>query len=315
LLTFLSFSRGFVYLACPSTTALLTIHNMNCYVLDAFGSKELREKYLPSMTSLHHMASICLTEPNHGSDAGSLETKAVKQGDKYILNGSKMFISGGGFSDIYLVFARTGGPGPKGISCFLVEKSFKGIGFGSNEKKLGWNTQPTCLVTFEDCEVPAENMVGKEGEGFKIAMKGLDGGRINIGICSVGGAQQCFDKAVEYSKVRKQFNQRLADFQTIQFKLADMYANLEVSRMAVYRAAEMLDAKHPKATVQCAVAKKISTDLCFQVVNDAMQIHGGYGYLKAYEIERYLRDLRVHQILEGTNEIMRVIISRDILKD
>jgi alkylation response protein AidB-like acyl-CoA dehydrogenase len=300
--------------ACPSTTALLTIHNMNCWVIDKFASQYLKEKYLQDMTALRKFASYCLTEPNSGSDAASLQTRAVKNGNKYVLNGSKMFISGGGFSDLYIVMARTGGPGPKGISCFVVEKGTKGLSFGPNEKKMGWNTQPTCVVNFEDCEIDAENLVGEEGQGFKIAMAGLDGGRINIGATSLGGAQFCLDQTIEYAKVRKQFGKPLSELQSVQFKLADMFTNLEISRSMIYKAAELLDAKDPSATLYCAMAKRIATDNCFQIANECIQIHGGYGYLKDYQIERYVRDLRVHQILEGTNEIMRVIVARNILQ-
>lgn len=300
--------------ACVSTTAYLTIHNMCCWMIDRFGNEEQRKKYLPQLVSMEHCASYCLTEPNAGSDAASLQTKAVKKGDHYILNGSKAFISGGGSSDVYLIMARTGGPGAKGISCFIVEKGFKGVSFGAQEKKLGWHSQPTCMVILEDCQVPASNMLGAEGQGFAIAMKGLDGGRINIGTTSLGGALTCLSAATEHVKVRKQFGKPIGDFQHTQFELADMMTKLTSARLMIQTAAELLDNEHPAATVHCAMAKRYATDVGFDVCNRSLQLHGGYGYLMDYPVERILRDVRVHQILEGTNEIMNVIIARDILK-
>lgn len=299
---------------CPSTAAYLTIHNMCSWMIDTFGSEHLRLKYLPRLATLELFSSYCLTEPNAGSDASSLQTRAEKKGNKYILNGTKAFISGGGVSDIYIVMARTGGPGPKGISAFIVEKGFKGLSFGANEKKLGWNSQPTSMVIMEDCEVPEENRLGEEGEGFKFAMKGLDGGRINIAAMSLGGAQACLNTAVDYVQNRKQFGAPLAEQQSIQFKLADMATELTAARLMVHRAAQLLDEKSEHATSHAAMAKRFATDIGSKIANEALQLHGGYGYLKDYPVEKYVRDLRVHQILEGTNEIMRLIISRSILK-
>ena len=300
---------------CTSTTAYLTIHNMCCWMIDSYGSDALRQQFLPQLATMEKCASYCLTEPDSGSDASALKTTAKRDGDHFILNGSKAFISGGGSSEVYVVMARTGGDGPKGISTFLVEKGTPGLSFGANEKKLGWNTQPTAVVSFEDCRVPAANMLGQEGMGFKIAMAGLDGGRINIATCSVGAAQACLEHALAYVKQRKQFGQALADFQNVQFKLADMATELHAARLMVREAARALDEKSPNATVLCAMAKRFATDVAFQVCDEALQLHGGYGYLKDYPIERFLRDARVHRILEGTNEIMRVIISRRLLAD
>eukprot|EP00455_Lapot_gusevi_P034293 TRINITY_DN3775_c0_g1_i4.p1 TRINITY_DN3775_c0_g1~~TRINITY_DN3775_c0_g1_i4.p1 ORF type:complete len:410 (+),score=117.49 TRINITY_DN3775_c0_g1_i4:74-1303(+) len=299
---------------CVSTTAYLTIHNMCSWMVDTFGNEQQRQTWLPKLTSLEWFASYCLTEPGAGSDAGSLQTKAVRKGDYYVLNGSKAFISGGSTSDLYLVMVRTGGEGPKGISCIAVEKGTPGLSFGKQERKLGWNSQPTCVVNFEDCKVPVANLIGAEGTGFSIAMKGLDGGRINIATCSVGGAQACLDLARDYTSVRKQFGQPLTGFQNVQFKLADMATDIHASRLMVRHAASLLDQKHAQATMYCAMAKRFATDACFKSVNDALQLHGGYGYLKDFPIERFLRDLRVHCILEGTNEVMRLIISRNIIK-
>lgn len=300
---------------CVSTTAYLTIHNMCAWMVDSFGTEEQRQKHLPSLVSMERFASYCLTEPGSGSDAASLSTKAERKGDHFILNGSKAFISGGGHSDVYLVMARTGGPGPKGISCILVEKDTPGLVFGKQENKLGWNSQPTCVVSFEDCAVPVSNLLGAEGQGFTIAMKGLDGGRINIGTTSLGGAIACFNRALSHVKVRKQFGQPLSNFQNTQFKLADMAIELQAARLMIQQAAAALDNKDPSATYHCAMAKRFATDVGFKVCNEALQLHGGYGYLKDYPVERFLRDVRVHQILEGTNEIMRVIVSRHLLKD
>ncbi|MES2906273.1 MAG: acyl-CoA dehydrogenase family protein [Pseudomonadota bacterium] len=298
---------------CPSTAAYISIHNMVCWMIDTFGNDTQRKNFLPALTSMQKFASYCLTEPNAGSDAASLQTTAKRNGDDYVLNGAKAFISGGGVSDVYAVMCRTGEAGPKGISCILVEKGTKGLGFGVNEKKLGWKSQPTTMVTFEDCRVPVANRLSDEGMGFRIAMGGLDGGRINIAACSLGGAGFALSEAMRYAQERKQFNESLSDMQSVRFKLADMLTQLEASRLMVYRAAACLDAKTKDATAQAAMAKRFATDTCFNIVNDALQIHGGYGYLSDYPIERILRDLRVHQILEGTNEIMRVIAAREML--
>ena len=261
------------------------------------------------------VASYCLTEPGSGSDAAALKTKALKDGDHYVLNGSKAFISGAGVSDLYVVMVRTGGDGPKGISTVLVEKDTPGLSFGANEKKMGWNAQPTAIVTFEDCRVPVSNRVGDEGEGFKFAMMGLDGGRLNIAACSLGTANAALKAALDYSNERKAFGKPLNQQQALQFKLADMATELEAARVMLYQAAWKLDQKTPDATRHCAMAKRFVTDIGFNVINEALQIHGGYGYLKDYPLERMLRDVRVHQILEGANEIMRVIVARDMLKE
>ena len=274
----------------------------------------LREKYVPRLTAGELIASYCLTEPGAGSDAASLTTKAVKNGDDYILNGTKTFISGAGWSDIYVVMARTSDNGAKGVSTFVVEKGTAGLSFGANEKKMGWNAQPTAQVIMEDCRIPAENRVGVEGDGFKFAMSGLDGGRINIGACSLGGAQKAMDASLQYTKERTQFGKAISAFQNTQFMLADMATELEASRMMIYRAADMLDKKLPNAGAACAMAKRFCTDMCSKIANDALQLHGGYGYLSEYEIEQIVRDLRVHQILEGTNQIMRMIVSRSLLR-
>ena len=296
--------------ACPSTAAYISIHNMASWMIDSFGSDEQRRRWLPDLTSMTKFASYCLTEPNAGSDAASLRTKAERDGDHYVLNGTKAFISGGGRSDLYVVMVRTGGPGPKGISCVVVEAGTPGLSFGKQEKKLGWKSQPTASVIFEDCRIPVGNLIGAEGDGFKIAMKGLDGGRINIGACSLGGARRCLELAIDYTKQRQQFGQPIAGFQATQFRLADMATELDAARLMIHRAADSLDRASPQANVHCAMAKRMATDMGFQVVDAALQLHGGYGYIKEYPIERYLRDLRVHQILEGSNEIMRVIIGR-----
>ncbi len=299
---------------CVSTAAFLSIHNMSSWMIDRYGSDALRRKYLPKLVTMESIASYCLTEPGSGSDAASLRTKAELKDGHYVLNGSKAFISGGGYSDVYVVMARTGGPGPKGISAIVVEKDTPGLTFGAQEKKLGWNSQPTAMLQFDDCKVPADNRIGAEGEGFRIAMSGLDGGRVNIGACSVGGAQFVYDTAKAYMETRKQFGQALKDFQALQFKIADMATEIEAGRLMVYRAAAAIDTRDPFATKYCAMAKRFATDACFHAANEALQLHGGYGYLKDYPIERVVRDLRVHQILEGTNEIMRVIISREVFR-
>ena len=299
---------------CTSTAAYMTIHNMASWMIDSFGSTEQRAKYLPRLTSMEWIASYCLTEPGSGSDAGAMRSRALRDGDHYVLNGSKAFISGSGVSDIYVAMVRTGDEGAKGVSCFIIEKGTPGLSFGANEKKMGWNNQPTAQVIFEDCRVPVENRIGEEGEGFKFAMMGLDGGRLNIAACSLGTAQRAFDMALEYAKTREQFGQSIAEFQAIQFKLADMATDLEAARLMLYEAAKTLDDGKAEKTRKSAMAKRFVTDTCFNVANEALQIHGGYGYLQDYEVERMVRDLRVHQILEGTNEIMRMIIARDLLK-
>jgi alkylation response protein AidB-like acyl-CoA dehydrogenase len=302
--------------ACPSTAAYLSIHNMVAWMIDGFGDRTIRERFLPRLTSMQAMVSYCLTEPGAGSDAASLRTQARRDGNShYVLNGSKAFISGGPTSDVYAVMCRTGADGPGGISCVLVEKGTPGLSYGSKERKLGWNSQHTAMVNFEDCRVPVENIVGAEGDGFKIAMAGLDGGRINIAACSIGGARTALEAARDYAKERKQFGQPIAAFQATQFKLADMATELDAARLMVQRAADSLQRRDPAATMHCAMAKRLATDIGSAVCNEALQIHGGYGYLKDFPIERLLRDLRVHQILEGTNEIMRVIIARKLLND
>ncbi|MAW78646.1 MAG: acyl-CoA dehydrogenase [Parvularcula sp.] len=300
---------------CTATAAYISIHNMCSWMIDRFASEELRQKYCPRLTSMEMVASYCLTEPGSGSDAAALKTKALKDGDHYVLNGSKAFISGAGVSDLYVVMVRTGGDGPKGISTVLVEKDTPGLSFGANEKKMGWNAQPTAIVTFEDCRVPVSNRVGDEGEGFKFAMMGLDGGRLNIAACSLGTANAALKAALDYSNERKAFGKPLNQQQALQFKLADMATELEAARVMLYQAAWKLDQKTPDATRHCAMAKRFVTDIGFNVINEALQIHGGYGYLKDYPLERMLRDVRVHQILEGANEIMRVIVARDMLKE
>ena len=294
--------------------AYLTIHNMASWMIDRFGSDELRKRYLPRLTTMELIASYCLTEPGSGSDAAAMRTTAKLDGDDYVLNGGKAFISGGGVSDIYVVMARTGGDGAKGVSAFVVEKGTPGLSFGANERKMGWNAQPTAQVNFDNCRVPVGNRIGQEGEGFRFAMMGLDGGRLNIASCSLGGAQFALDTAKAYLETRNQFGRPLKDFQALQFKLADMATELEAARLMVRRAAHALDSKHPEATKLCAMAKRFATDAGFQVANDALQLHGGYGYLQDYPLERIVRDLRVHQILEGTNEIMRVIIAREMFR-
>jgi hypothetical protein len=299
---------------CVSTAAYLSIHNMVAWMVDRFGSEEVRARFLPGLCRMDSIASYCLTEPGAGSDAAALKTKAEKKGNShYVLNGAKAFISGGPTSDVYAVMARTGGEGAGGVSCLLVEKGAKGLSFGKKERKMGWNSQHTSIVSFEDCEVPAENLIGNEGEGFKIAMQGLDGGRINIAACSLGGAQAALDASLGYVKERKAFGKSIADFQATQFKLADMETELDAARLMTYRAACSLDAKSPDATKHAAMAKRFATDIGFTVVDEALQLHGGYGYLRDFPIERLLRDLRVHRILEGTNEIMRIVIARKML--
>lgn len=299
--------------ACTSTAAYLSIHNMAAWMIDSFGTDRQRRRFLPDLCAMRHFASYCLTEPGSGSDAAALKTRAVRDGDHYVLNGSKAFISGGGSADLYLCMVRTGGDGPKGISCIAVENGAPGLSFGKQEKKLGWHSQPTAMVIFEDCRVPVENRVGAEGDGFRIAMKGLDGGRVNIGACSLGAAETCLALSREHLLVREQFGKKLAEFQALQFTLADMATTLDAARLMVYRAAAALDAGADDAAVLCAMAKRLATDTGFDVCNAALQLHGGYGYLMDHPIERFVRDARVHQILEGTNEIMRVIVARRLL--
>ena len=298
---------------CTSTAAYLSIHNMVAWMVDRFGDEAQRRRWLPGLVAMDKLASYCLTEPGAGSDAASLRTTARADGDAYVLDGGKAFISGGGVSDVYLVMARTGGPGAGGISAFLIEKGTPGLGYGAQEKKLGWKSQPTSIVTFDGCRVPAANRLGEEGQGFRIAMHGLDGGRVNIAACSLGAARACLERSLAYVRERRQFGQRLADFQNTQFQLADMATELEAARLMVWRAAASLDRGAADATAACAMAKRLATDLCFGIVDRALQLHGGYGYIQDYEIERFLRDTRVHRILEGTNEIMRLIIARRLL--
>jgi alkylation response protein AidB-like acyl-CoA dehydrogenase len=297
-----------------STAAFLSIHNMASWMIDRFGSDDLRQRYLPRLTTMELIASYCLTEPGAGSDAASLATTAKRDGDAYVLNGAKAFISGAGTSDIYVVMARTGDAGARGVSTFVVEKETPGLSFGALERKMGWTSQPTAMVHFDNVRVPAINRVGEEGEGFRFAMMGLDGGRLNIASCSLGGAALALETAREHLTSRKQFGRPLSDFQALQFRLADMATELEAARLMVRRAAGAMDAGDPNATKYCAMAKRFATDAGFEIANQALQLHGGYGYLKDYPLERIVRDLRVHQILEGTNEIMRVIIAREMLK-
>lgn len=309
-LIFEELSRG-----CVATAAFVSIHNMCSWMIDAFGDDAQRREWLPKLTTMEKIASYCLTEPGSGSDAAALRTTARADGNAhYVVNGSKAFISGAGFSDLYVLMCRTGDDGAKGVSTLLVDKATPGLSFGKNEVKMGWKAQPTAIVNFENCRVPAENRVGPEGEGFRYAMMGLDGGRLNIAACALGGAQDALDRALSYVKERKQFGKRIADFQNTQFALADMETELAASRTLLHAAARKLDAKAPDATKYCAMAKRFVTDAAHRVADQALQLHGGYGYLADYEVERIVRDLRVHRILEGTNEIMRVIISREMLK-
>ena len=301
--------------ACPAFSAFLSIHNMVGWMIDAFCTEDQRRQFLPKLTSMEWLASYCLTEPGVGSDAAALVTRAVRHGDDYVLNGVKQFISGAGDSDLYAVMARTGGAGAGGVSAFLVPKEAPGLSFGAAEKKMGWNAQRTAQVIFQDCRVPAQNRIAAEGEGFRIAMAGLDGGRLNIAACSLGGAHAALARAIAYAKERKAFGRPIADFQALQFKLADMETELCAARTFLYAAASRLDAKAADASKWSAMAKRLVTDVGFSVANDALQVHGGYGYLHDYGVEKIVRDLRVHQILEGTNEIMRVIIARHLLKD
>ncbi|GGX80046.1 acyl-CoA dehydrogenase family protein [Vogesella alkaliphila] len=300
---------------CTSTTAYLTIHNMVSWMIGSFARPEVAAQWVPQLASGELLGSYCLTEPGAGSDAANLRTRAERDGDSYILNGSKAFISGAGSSDVLVVMARTGGAGPKGISAFVVPADLPGIVYGKKEKKMGWNSQPTRAITFDNVVVPAANLLGEEGQGFGFAMKGLDGGRINIATCSVGTAQTALDAATRYVQERQQFGQPLAEFQSVQFRLADMVTELVAARQMVRLAAWKLDNASADASAYCAMAKRFATDTGFKVANEALQLFGGYGYIKEYPLERYVRDNRVHQILEGTNEIMRVIIARRLLQD
>ncbi len=299
--------------ACPGFSSFISIHNMAGWMIDTFGSEDQRQRFLPKLTSMEWLASYCLTEPGSGSDAAALKTRAVKSGSDYVLNGTKQFISGAGDNDIYVAMVRTGEDGPKGVSTIVIPRDAPGLSFGPAEQKMGWHMQPTRQVIFEDCKVPAENLLSTEGEGFRIAMAGLDGGRLNIAACSLGGAQTALEKALTYTQERKAFGQAINRFQALQFKLADMETGLQASRMMLYTAASKLDGKTADASKWSAMAKRFVTDTCFDIANDALQLHGGYGYLHEYGVEKLVRDLRVHQILEGTNEIMRVIIARHLV--
>ena len=299
--------------ACPSTAAFISIHNMATWMISKYGTKYHFDKYLPKLLTMEYISSYCLTEPGSGSDAAALSTSAVKEGDYYILNGTKAFISGATISDTYLTMVRTGDKSSNGISCLLIDKDSEGLSFGKLEDKMGWNSQPTAQVIFENCKVPIKNLIGKEGEGFKIAMQGLDGGRINIASCSLGAARICLEKSLDYVNDRTQFGKKIADFQATQFKLADMATQLEAARLMVLKAASEIDDLGQDSTKISAMAKRFATDIGFSICNEALQLHGGYGYLAEYQIERFVRDVRVHQILEGTNEVMRVVISRSLL--
>ncbi len=299
---------------CPSTSAFISIHNMASWMIDTFGSQAVKDRYLPDLIGMDKIASYCLTEAGAGSDAASLKTKAVLDGDHYVVSGSKQFISGGGENEIYVVMTRTSDDGASGVTCLVIEKDMDGVSFGANEKKLGWHSQPTAQVNFDEVHVPVANRVGGEGEGFRIAMAGLDGGRLNIGACSLGGAQRCLDEAIAYTKERKQFGKAISDFQNTQFTLADMATDLEASRALLYLAACKVNEGASDKTRFAAMAKRLSTDNGSKIVNDALQLFGGYGYLQDYPIERFWRDLRVHSILEGTNQVMRMIVGRDLLR-
>jgi alkylation response protein AidB-like acyl-CoA dehydrogenase len=299
---------------CPTVSAYISIHNMAAWMIDAYGSVDLRMRYLPKLCSMQYLASYCLTEPGAGSDAAALRTTAKRDGEYYVLNGAKQFISGAGAGDVYVVMVRTGGEGPSGISALVVEGNLPGISFGANERKMGWNAQPTRAVMFENVRVPVANRLGDEGMGFRIAMAGLDGGRLNIGACSLGGAQAALDAALNYTRERRAFGKRLDEFQALQFRLADMATELEAARVFLYSAAAAYDRGDADVTMRCAMAKRVATDVGFEVANQALQLHGGYGYLSEYGIEKIVRDLRVHQILEGTNEIMRLIVARKLIE-
>jgi alkylation response protein AidB-like acyl-CoA dehydrogenase len=299
---------------CPTTSAFISIHNMASWMIDSYGNEAQRQKWLPRLCTMELLASYCLTEPGSGSDAAALRTRAVVDGDHYVLNGQKQFISGAGDTDVYVVMVRTGGEGAGGVSTIVVEAGTPGLSFGNNERKMGWNAQSTRAVIFENARVPIANRLGDEGIGFKIAMAGLDGGRLNIAACSLGGAQSALDKSLSYMKERKAFGKRLDEFQALQFRIADMATELEAARTFLWRAAAALDRKDADASMLCAMAKRFGTDIGFEVANEALQLHGGYGYLAEYGIEKIVRDLRVHQILEGTNEIMRLIVSRKLIE-
>jgi len=301
-------------MGCPTTSAFISIHNMASWMIDAYGNDTQRHNWLPKLCTMELLASYCLTEPGAGSDAAALRTRAVRDGAHYVLNGQKQFISGAGGTDLLVAMVRTGGDGPGGVSTLVIDGKTPGVSFGANERKMGWNAQPTRAVMFENARVPVENRLGEEGIGFQIAMAGLDGGRLNIAACSLGGAQAALDKALAYMKERKAFGKRLDEFQALQFKIADMATELEAARTFLWRAAAALDRKDPDAGMLCAMAKRFGTDVGFEVANQALQLHGGYGYLSEYGIEKIVRDLRVHQILEGTNEIMRLIVSRKLIE-
>ena len=299
---------------CPSTAAFISVHNMASWMIDKFGADDVKQRYLPGLVSMEKLGSYCLTEPGSGSDAAALKTTARLEGDHYIVNGTKQFTTGGGVNDIYVTMVRTSDNGAKGISCLVIEKDQDGVSFGANERKLGWNSSPTAQVNFDNVQVPVASRVGAEGDGFKFAMAGLDGGRLNIGACSLGGAQRCLDEAIAYVKDRNQFGRPIADFQNTQFTLADMATDLEAARALLYLAAAKVTAGAPDKTRFAAMAKRLASDNGSQIVDQALQLFGGYGYLKDYPIERFWRDLRVHRILEGTSEIMRMIVGRDLLK-
>jgi alkylation response protein AidB-like acyl-CoA dehydrogenase len=298
---------------CPAISAYISIHNMVAWMVAKYGSGRQVAEWLPKLASMNWLSSYCLTEPGAGSDAAALKTSAKRSGNSYVLNGTKQFISGAGAADFYFAFARTGEDGANGVSAFAVMKDAPGLSFGALEKKMGWNAQPTRQVIFDNCKVPAANLIGEEGRGFRFAMSGLDGGRINIGACSLGAAWSALDKARQYAFERKAFGRQIADFQALQFKIADMATDLEAARLMIYRAADAIDRADPQASMYSAMGKRLATDLGFKICNEALQVHGGYGYLKDYGLEKLVRDLRVHQILEGTNEIMRVVISRKVL--
>lgn len=299
---------------CPATSSFISIHNMAAWMIDCFGGADIKARFLPQLVGMDKIASYCLTEPGSGSDAAALKTTARLEGDHYVVNGTKQFISGAGVNDIYVTMVRTGGEGAKGISCLVIEKDMDGVSFGAPERKLGWNASPTAQVILDNVKVPVANRVGAEGDGFRFAMAGLDGGRLNIGACSLGGAQRCLDEAIKYTKERQQFGTPIADFQNTQFMLADMATELEAARALLYMAAAKVTANAPDKSRFSAMAKRLATDTGSSVVDRALQLHGGYGYLRDYPIERFWRDLRVHSILEGTNQIMRMIIGRDLLR-
>ena len=299
---------------CPSTSAFISIHNMASWMIDRFGDDAVKQRYLPDLTTATRLASYCLTEPSSGSDAAALKTRAVRDGDDYVVTGAKQFISGGGENEVYVTMVRTGEDGAKGISCLVIEKDMPGVSFGAQERKLGWHSQPTAQLILDEVRVPQANRVGAEGEGFKIAMAGLDGGRLNIGACSLGGAQRCLDESIAYVKDRRQFGQAIADFQNTQFTLADMATDLEAARALLYLAAAKVTAGAPDKTRFAAMAKRLATDNGSSIVDRALQLHGGYGYLMDYPIERFWRDLRVHSILEGTNQVMRMIVGRELVR-